>query len=41
MPFCSNIRNYPAEVSDIQRREMDLNIILSRVDNFDIKQKMA
>ena len=41
MPFCSNIRNYPAEVSDNQWGKMDLNIILSRVNNFDIKQKMA
>ena len=36
-----NIRNYSPEVLNIQRREADLNIILPRVNNFDIKQKEA
>ena len=40
MPFF-NIRNYSPEVSYIQRREAKLNIILPRVNNFDIKQKPA
>ena len=39
--FLFNIRNYSPEVSDIQRREAELNIILQRVNNFDIKQKSA
>ena len=34
-----NIRNYSPEVRNIQRREAELNIILPRVNNFDIKQK--
>ena len=34
-----NIRSYSPEVINIQRREAELNIILSRVNNFDIKQK--
>ena len=34
-----NIRNYSPEVINIQRREEELNIILPRVSNFDIKQK--
>ena len=34
-----NIRNYSPEVTNIQRREAELNIILLRVNNFDIKQK--
>ena len=37
--FLFNIRNYSHEVINIQRREADLNIILPRVNNFDIKQK--
>ena len=37
--FLFNIRNYSPEVINIQRREAELNIILSRVNNFDIKQK--
>ena len=39
--FLFNIRNYSPEVINIQRRERsaELNIILSRVNNFDIKQK--
>ena len=36
-----NIRNYSPEVINIQRREVELNIILPRVNNFDIKQKKA
>ena len=34
-----NIRNYLPEVINIQRRKVQLNIILPRVNNFDIKQK--
>ena len=37
--FLFNIRNYSPEVINIQRREAELNIILPRVNNFDIKQK--
>ena len=37
--FLFNIRNYPPKVINIQRRETELNIILPRVNNFDIKQK--
>ena len=37
--FLFNIRNYSPEVINIQRREAELNIILPRVHNFDIKQK--
>ena len=37
--FLFNIRNYSPEVINIQRREPELNIILPRVNNFDIKQK--
>ena len=37
--FLFNIRNYSPEVINIQRREAELNIILSRVSNFNIKQK--
>lgn len=36
-----NIRNYLHDVSNIQRREVELNIILPRVNNFVIKQKIA
>ena len=36
-----NIRNYSPEVLNIQQREAELNIILVRVNNFDIKQKKA
>ena len=39
--FLFNIRNYSPEVINIQRREAELNIILPRVNNFDIKQKKA
>ena len=41
MPFLFNIRNYSPEVSNIQRDEAKLNIILPRVSNFDIKHKKA
>ena len=36
-----NIRNYSPEIINIQRRKAELNIILPRVTNFDIKQKKA
>ena len=36
-----NMNNYSPEVINIQRRKAELNIILSRVNNFDIKQKKA
>ena len=39
--FLFNIRNYSAEVINIQRREAGLNIKLPSVNNFDIKQKKA
>ena len=37
--FLFNIRIYSPEVINIQRLEAELNIILPRVNNFDIKQK--
>ena len=37
--FLFNIRNYSPDVINIQRREVVLNIILARVNNFKIKQK--
>ena len=37
--FLFNIGNYSPEVINIQRREAELNIILPRVNNLDIKQK--
>ena len=37
--FLLNIRNYLPEVRNIQRRAAELNIILTRVNNFDIQQK--
>ena len=39
--FLFNIRSYSPEVRNIQRREMQLNITLPRVNNLNIKQKMA
>ena len=39
--FLFNIRNYSPEVSITQRLEAKLNIILPRVNNFNIKQKSA
>ena len=38
MPFF-NIRNYSPEVINIQPREAKVNIILPRINNFNIKQK--
>ena len=40
MPFCL-MSYYSPEVINIQRREAELNIMLPRVNNFDIKQKNA
>ena len=37
--FLFKIGNYSPEVVKNQRREAELNIILLRVNNFDIKQK--
>ena len=37
--FLFNIRNYSLEVINIQLREVELNIILPRVNNFDIEEK--
>ena len=34
-----NIRNCSPDVINSQRHEAELNIILQRIDNFDIKQK--
>ena len=39
--FLSNVRNYSPEVINIQQRQAKLNIILPRVNNFDIRQKKA
>ena len=39
MSFLVNIRNYSPKLINIQRREAALNIMLSRANNFDIKQK--
>ena len=39
--FLFNTRNYSPEVINIQRREAELDIILPRVNNFDIKQEKA
>ena len=39
--FLFNVRNYSPEVINIQRREAELNIILPRVNDFDITQKNA
>ena len=36
-----NIRNYSPKVINIQQREAELNIILPRVNNFNIEQKKA
>ena len=35
--FLFNIRNYSPEIINIQRREAELDIILPRVNNFDVK----
>ena len=37
--FLFNIRNYSPEVINTHRRERELNIVLQRVNNSDIKQK--
>ena len=39
--FLFNIWNYSPEVINTQRREAELNITLSRVNDFDVKQKIA
>ena len=39
MPFLFNIRNYSLEVINTQQHNTELNIILLRMNNFDIKQK--
>ena len=40
--FLFNIKNYSPKVTNIQqRREAELNIILPKVKNLDIKQKRA
>ena len=39
--FLFNIRNYSPKVNNIHQREAELNIILLRVNNFDIKQEKA
>ena len=39
--FLLNIRNYSPEVNNIQQHGAELNIILPRVNNFNIKQKSA
>ena len=37
--FLFNIRNYSPGVINIQRREAEFNIVLPRVNNFDIEQQ--
>ena len=37
--FLFNIINYSSQVNNIQQREAELNTLLSRVNNFNIKQK--
>ena len=37
--FLFDIRNYSPEVINIQRHKAELNILLPRVNNFNIKQK--
>ena len=39
--FLFNSRNSSPEVRNIQPREVELNMILKSVNNFDIEQKMA
>ena len=39
--FHVNIKNYPPVVINIQRREAELNIIILRMNNFNIKQKLG
>ena len=37
--FLFNVRNYSPKVIKIQRREAELNTVLPKVNNFNIKQK--
>ena len=37
--FLVNIRHYSPKIINIQRRKAEVNIILPRMNNFDIKQK--
>ena len=37
--FLFDIRNYSPEVINLQRHKAELNILLPRVNNFNIKQK--
>ena len=37
--FLFNVRNYSPKVINIQRREAELNTVLPKVNNFNIKQK--
>ena len=39
--FLFNIRNYSPKVINIQRHEAELNIVLRRVNNFDIKLRFG
>ena len=39
--FLFNIRNYSPKVKNIKRRQAELNIMLKRVNNFDIKQNTS
>ena len=41
MPFCLTSEIYSFEVRNTQQRKAELNIILPRLINFDIKQKTA
>ena len=41
MPFCLISEIYSFEVRNIQQHEAELNIILPRLNNVDINQKMA
>ena len=37
--FLFNVRNYSPKVINIQRREAELNTVLPKVNNFNIKQR--
>ena len=39
--FLFKIRNFPPRAINIQRRKVELSIVLQRVKSFDIKQKKA
>ena len=39
--FLFNIRNYSPKVKNIKRRQAELNIMLKRMNNFDIKQNTS